>query len=193
MKKITLGPETYVYPKPAFLIGSRVDKNPNFMAVAWSGIVNSDPPMISVSIRPQRFTLKGIEQNGTFSVNIPSESQMVETDYCGIYSGHREDKNRVCGFTVFYGKLETAPLIEEFPVNIECKVVHEQKLGTHIMYIGQIEEIHASEDVLTNGLPDVQKIRPIIYSSGAEKSYHGLGSKLGPAHRIGMQLKESGK
>ena len=191
MKKVTLGPETYVYPKPAFLIGSKVDENANFMAVAWSGIVNSEPPMISVSIRPQRFTLKGIKEHGTFSVNVPSEKQMVETDYCGIYSGHREDKNRVCGFTVFYGKLETAPLIEEFPINIECKVAHEQTLGTHIMVIGQIEEIHASEDILTNGLPDVEKIRPIIYSSGADKSYHGLGNKLGPAHRVGMQLKES--
>ncbi|HIJ55386.1 MAG TPA: flavin reductase family protein [Deltaproteobacteria bacterium] len=193
MKKVKLGPETYVYPKPAFLVGSKVDNNPNFMAAAWSGIVNSEPPMISVSIRPQRYTLKGIEQNGTFSVNVPSESQMVETDYCGIYSGHREDKNQVCGFTVFYGKLKTAPLIEEFPINIECKVVHEQKLGTHIMFIGQIEEIHASEDVLTNGLPDVRKIKPIIYTTGVERVYYGLGSNLGPAHRVGMQLKESEK
>ncbi len=193
MKKVTLGPETYVYPKPAFLVGSKVDNNPTFMAVAWCGIVNSEPPMISVSIRPQRFTLKGIKEHGTFSVNVPSEKQMVETDYCGIYSGHREDKTRVCGFTIFYGKLETAPLIEEFPVNIECKVVHEQKLGSHIIYIGEIKEIHASEDILTNGLPDVEKIRPIIYSSGADKSYHGLGNKLGPAHRVGMQLKESEK
>ena len=119
MKKVTLGPETYVYPKPTFLVGSKVDNNPNFMAVAWSGIVNSEPPMISVSIRPQRFTLKGIKEHGTFSVNIPSENQMVETDYCGIYSGHREDKNRVCGFSVFYGKLETAPLIEE---NVQYKI-----------------------------------------------------------------------
>ena len=193
MKKVTLGPETYIYPKPTFLVGSKVDDKPNFMAVAWSGIVNSEPPMISVSIRPQRFTLKGIKQNGTFSVNIPSENQMVETDYCGIYSGHREDKNRVCGFTVFYGKLETAPLIEEFPVNIECEVAHEQNLGSHIIYIGEIKEIHASEDVLTNGLPDAKKIKPIIYGSGADRAYYGLGSKLGPAHRAGMQLKESKK
>ena len=191
MKKVTLGPETYIYPKPTFLVGSKVDEKANFMAVAWSGIVNSEPPMISVSIRPQRFTLKGIEQNGTFSVNIPSESHMVKTDYCGIYSGHREDKNQVCKFTVFYGKLETAPLIEEFPLNLECKVVHEQKLGTHIMFIGQIVEIHASEDILTDGLPDVRKIKPIIYTSGLERTYYGLGSNLGPAHRVGMQLKET--
>ena len=190
MKKITLGPETYIYPKPAFLIGADVVGKANFMAAAWCGIVNSEPPMISVSIRPQRHTIKGVRQNKTFSVNIPSENQMKEMDYCGIYSGAREDKNKICGFTVFYGKLDTAPLIEECPVNMECKVVHEIELGTHFIFIGQIEEIYASENVLTNGLPDVEKVRPIIYSSGAERIYHGLGDRLGPAHKSGMALKK---
>lgn len=190
MKKVTLGPETYVYPKPAFLIGANVDGEPNYMAAAWCGILNSEPPMIGVGIRPQRHTLKGVQKNQTFSVNIPSESQMVETDYCGIYSGAREDKNTVCGFKTFYGKLETAPLIEQFPINIECKVVQELKLGTHILVIGSVEETHASEDILTNGLPDVEKLKPIIYSSGAERRYHGLGECLGQAHRAGMKLKK---
>ena len=190
MKKVTLGPETHIFPKPAFLIGANVNGKANFMTAAWSGIVNSEPPMISVSIRPQRHTIKGIRQNGTFSVNVPSEDQMKETDYCGIYSGTREDKNRTCGFSIFYGKLDTAPLIEQCPVNLECRVVHELKLGTHYIFIGQIEEIHASENVLTNGLPDVEKVRPLIYSSGAQKVYHGLGDLLGSAHKIGMDLKK---
>ena len=189
MKKVTIGPETFVYPKPAFLIGAKVNGSANFMTAAWSGIVNSEPPMISVSIRPQRHTIKGVRANGTFSVNVPAENQMKEMDYCGIYSGVREDKNKVCGFTVFYGKLDTAPMIEQCPVTLECSVVHELELGTHFIFIGEIKEIHASEDVLTNGLPDVEKIRPIIYSSGAEKLYHGLGKRLGPAHKAGMELK----
>jgi flavin reductase (DIM6/NTAB) family NADH-FMN oxidoreductase RutF len=190
MKKVTLGPETYVYPKPAFLIGANVNEKPNFMAAAWCGILNSEPPMIGVGIRPQRHTFKGVQQNSTFSVNVPSVNQMKEMDYCGIYSGVKEDKNKICGFTIFYGKLETAPLIEQFPVNLECKVVQELKLGSHFLFVGQIEEIHASEDALTNGLPDVEKIKPIIYSSGAEKMYHGLGERIGPAHRAGMELKK---
>ena len=190
MTKIALGPETYIYPKPAFLIGANVDGKANFMAAAWCGIVNSEPPMLSVSIRPQRHTIKGVRQNGTFSVNIPAENQMQAMDYCGIYSGAREDKNRTCGFTVFFGKLQTAPLIAECPVNLECRVVQELKLGTHFVFIGQIEEVHASENVLTNGLPDVEKIRPIIYSTGAERIYHGLGNRLGPAHKAGMALKK---
>jgi len=190
MKKVTLGPETYVYPKPAFLIGANVNEKANFMAAAWCGIVNSEPPMISVSIRPQRHTIRGVRQNGTFSVNVPSEDQMTEMDYCGIYSGAREDKNSVCGFSVFYGKLDTAPMIEQCPVNLECSVVHELELGTHFIFIGEIKEIHASGDILTNGLPDVEKIRPIIYSSGAQRVYHGLGKRLGPAHKTGMALKK---
>jgi flavin reductase (DIM6/NTAB) family NADH-FMN oxidoreductase RutF len=190
MNKVILDPETYIYPKPAFLVGANVNGDANFMAVAWSGIVNSEPPMISVSIRPQRHTIKGIRQNRTFSVNVPSESQMKEMDYCGIYSGAREDKNKICGFTVFYGKLDTAPFIEQCPVGLACKVVHELELGTHFMFIGRIEEIHASDSALTNGLPDVDKIRPIVYSSGAQRVYHGLGKKLGPAHKSGMELKK---
>ena len=190
MKKVTLGPETFIYPKPAFLIGANVNGKANFMTAAWSGIVNSEPPMISVSIRPQRHTIKGVRANGTFSVNIPAEDQIKEMDYCGIYSGLREDKNTVCGFTVFYGKLDTAPMIEQCPVSLECSVVHELELGTHFIFIGEIKEIHASEAVLTNGLPDVEKIRPIIYSHGAENLYHGLGKRLGPAHKAGMALKD---
>ena len=190
MKKVTLGPETYIYPKPAFLIGANVGEKANFMAAAWCGIVNSEPPMISVAIRPQRHTIKGVRQNATFSVNVPAENQMREMDYCGIYSGARGDKNAVCGFTVFYGKLKSAPLIEQCPVNIECQVVHELKLGSHVLFIGEIKEIHASENVLTNGLPDVEKIRPIIYSTGAQRVYHGLGSPLGISHKAGMELKK---
>jgi len=190
MKKVTLGPETYIYPKPAFLIGANVDGRANFLTAAWCGIVNSEPPMISVSIRPSRFTIKGVRQNETFSVNIPSESQVKEMDYCGNFSGAREDKNAVCGFTVFYGKLKSAPLIEQCPVNIECNVVHVLKLGTHFLFVGQIEEIHASEEVLTKGRPDGEKIRPIIYCTGLERAYYGLGEKLGLAHRIGLELKK---
>ena len=188
-------PETVFFPEITFLIGSKVDNKPNFMAVALGGIVNAEPRLFSISIRPQRYTVKGIVQNGTFSVNLPSQSQLVETDYCGLYSGRREDKAQVCGFKVFYGKLKTAPLIEEFPINLECKVVHEQKLGTHIMYIGQIEETYASEDVLTNGLPDVEKIKPITHTAGigVEMAYYEMGSKLGLSFQAGKILKESEK
>ncbi len=131
MSKVLLGPTTLVLPTPAFLIGSSVDGKPNFMAAAWSGVVNSDPPMISVAIRPGRHTHRGISQNSAFSVNVPSVDLTRETDYCGIRSGAKVDKVAVCKFKIFYGKLATAPLIEQCPLNLECRVVQTLELGSH--------------------------------------------------------------
>ncbi len=191
MKKIKLGPQTLVYPMPAFLIGADVSGKPNFMTAAWSGIAASTPPMISVSLQHHRHTLKGIRENGTFSVNVPSSALIKETDHCGIYSGAKEDKVRTCGFSVFYGKLQNAPLIEQCPVNLECKVVHLIYLGSHMLVVGQIEEVHISENCMSEDGPDPLKIDPLVYVSGAEKYYCRLGDIVGPAFKIGVQLKKS--
>ena len=190
MKKATLGPQTLLYPMPAFLIGADVGGRPNFMAAAWSGIANSDPPMVSVAVQHHRFTLKGIKENNTFSLNVPPVNLVKETDYCGIISGSKDDKTVTCGFTAFYGKLKTAPLIEECPVNLECKVVHILNLGSHSFVIGQIEEVHVSEECLTDGQPDVSKINPLIFVVGLNKSYHALGKFVAQAFSIGMELKK---
>jgi len=104
MAKVALGARTLLLPLPSVLVGADVDGKPNFSAYAWCGIVNSRPPMLSVSFRPQRLTLKGVKQNGTFSVNIPSVDQVKETDYCGTFSGRDRDKVADCKFTVFTGK-----------------------------------------------------------------------------------------
>ncbi len=190
MKKIALGPQTLVYPMPAFLVGANIGEKPNFMAAAWSGIANSTPPMITVALQHHRYTLKGIREHGTFSVNVPQTSQVRETDYCGIVTGAKEDKTAACNFTVFYGKLKTAPLIEQCPVNLECKVVHTLNLGSHTLVIGQIEDVYVSEECLTNGEPDPHKIDPLIYVTGADKAYHGMGQAVGPAFKIGMEIKK---
>ena len=131
MRKITIGPQTLIYPMPAFLIGANVAGKANFMTAAWSGIANSNPPMVTVAFQHHRHTYKGVKENGTFSINVPTEEQVKETDYCGIVSGTKQDKTGDCGFTVFYGQLKTAPLIEQCPVNLECKVVHILNLGSH--------------------------------------------------------------
>ena len=190
MKKITVGPQTLVYPMPAFLIGAKVGEKPNFMTAAWSGIACSTPPMITVALQHHRYTLKGIKENGTFSVNVPNAKQVKETDYCGIVSGTKEDKVRACNFSVFYGRLNNAPLIEQCPVNLECKVVHMLNLGSHALIIGQIEEVHVSEECITDGEPDPRKIDPIMYITGAHKSYFKLGVPVGPAFKIGMEMKK---
>jgi len=188
MKKITIGPTTLLYPKPALLIGANVDGKPNFMTVAWAGIANLKPPMLNVAIRRERYTYKGIEENKTFSVNIPSEDLVTETDYCGLVSGKKYDKVAACGFNVFYGKLKTAPLIDQCPVNLECSLVQEMEFSTHVLCIGQIEEIHVNDNCLTDGKPDVEKIRPLMFSSGVEYAYFGMGTKLAQGFRVGKKL-----
>lgn len=190
MAKLTMGPQTLIYPMPALLVGANVDEKPNFLTVAWSGIANGEPPMISIAIRHIRHTLRGIRQNLTFSVNVPSTDLVEETDYCGIISGSKANKAEVCCFSVFYGKLKNAPLIEQCPINLECKVVHILDLGSHSLIIGKIEETHVSQDCLTEGSPDVDKIRPFIFTeSPATSHYQAFGAVIAKAFSIGKKLK----
>lgn len=188
MGKVALGPQTLVYPMPALLVGANVDGKPNFMAVAWGGIACSDPPMLSVALRHIRHTLKGIRQNQTFSVNVPSVEQAKETDHCGMVSGSKVDKVRACHFDIFYGKLGNAPLVGQCPVNLECKVVQILNLGSHALVIGRIEETYVSEECLTEGRPDVDKIRPLTYVTAPAARYQGLGEVVGKAWSVGRRL-----
>jgi len=189
MGKIVMGPQTLVYPMSALLVGVNIDDKPNFMTVAWGGIANDEPPMISLAIRHTRHTLKGIRQRGTFSVNIPSADMVKEVDYCGIASGSKVDKAETCRFKVFYGKLGDAPLIEQCPVNLECNVVHILDLGSHALVIGKIEETHVSQSCLTDGKPDVDKIQPITYVTSPDTRYQALGEVLAKAFSVGRELK----
>jgi flavin reductase (DIM6/NTAB) family NADH-FMN oxidoreductase RutF len=184
MKKVKLGPETLLYPMPAILVGALVDDKPNFMTAAWCGIVASTPPAISVAIRPARYTLDGIKATGTFSINVPSTDLVQKVDYCGIYSGRKQDKSHV--FEVHYGDLQTAPLIKECPVNLECEVIHQLDLNSHFLLIGEIRQTFVMENCLSDGKPDAVKINPLIYSTGTQQ-YHHLGKVVGKAFSIGKK------
>ncbi len=188
MPKISMGPQILFYPAPALLIGANVAGKPNFTTISWGGVACSKPPMVSIAIRPQRYNFDGMRQNGTFSVNIPSSDLVKETDYCGITSGSRVDKVEVCRFKVFYGKLETAPMIEQCPVNLECKVMHILNLRSHSLFIGQIEETYVSDTCLTDGKPDVQKIKPMVYGVGWHQ-YLAFGPVIAQAMSIGKELR----
>ena len=189
MSKILMGPQTLIYPMPSLLVGANIDDKPNFMTVAWGGIANGEPPMISVAIRHNRYTHQGISQNLTFSVNVPSTDLVREVDYCGLVSGAKTNKAEVCQFKVFYGKLNNAPLIEQCPINLECKVVHILNLGSHSLIVGRVEETYVSDSCLTNGKPDVNKIKPIIYAIDPVRQYLALGQVIAKAYSIGQELK----
>ena len=184
MSKTKLGPSTFLYPKPTLLVGAMVNGKPNFMTASWSGIACHNPPVISVAIRPERYTYNGIIEHGTFSINVPSSDIVEKVDFCGIYSGRDTDKTKL--FNVFYGKLKNVPLIEECPLNLECKVIHTVEIGTHTLFIGEIMETHANEDCLTNGKPDIKKIDPIIYATGT-RQYYNIGNEIGKAYKIGSK------
>ena len=184
MDKISIGPRPFLMPMPAVLIGANVGGKPNYMAVAWAGVACMDPPMIAIAINKIRHTEKGILENKTFSVNIPSASNAVELDYCGITSGSKVDKSTV--FESFYGKLKTAPLIKDFPVNIECKLRNTLELGSHNLHVGEIIDIHAAKESMTGEVLDPSKIDPIVFAS---QTYYHIGGIVGKAFSIGKGYK----
>ena len=189
MSKIPTGPKTLIYPLPIVLVGANVNDKPNFMAVGACGIANAEPPMISVAIRHNRYTDRGIRQNMTFSVNLPSRDMVKETDYCGIVSGAKVNKVEACQFRIFYGKLENAPLIEQCPINIECKVAHILDLGSHSLVIGRIVESYTSDNCLTEGKADINKIQPLAWVRQPSLQYYALGEVVAKSHSVGRELK----
>lgn len=185
MNKTKLGPSTIMFPYPTVLVGAIVNGKPNFMTASWVGIACSNPPAISVAIRKERYTYNGVIEHNAFSINVPDTSLAEKTDFCGIYSGRDNDKTKL--FNIFYGKIDTAPLIDECPLNLECKVIHTVKIGTHTLFIGEIMEVHTDTDCMTNGKPDIKKIDPIIYATGT-RQYHKVGDEIGRAYKIGSTV-----
>ena len=184
MSKTKLGPQTLLYPMPAVLVGSVVDGKPNFMTAAWCGIACMKPPALSVAINHTRHTLKGIQEENAFSINVPSTELVKDVDFCGIYSGKKKDKSGM--FDVFYGDLETAPLIRECPINLECKLTHSLDLGSHSLVVGEIIETHVDEDCLTDGKPDPEKIDPLIFLPAVQR-YGKLGELIAKAFQVGKE------
>lgn len=188
MAKVALPVDRYMYPRPTLLVGANVDDKPNFMTVGGGGVVNGKPPMVGVPIQHQHYTLKGIRQNMTFSVNTPSVAQVKEVDYCGIVSGRTADKVADCGFKVFYGTLNSAPMIEQCPLNLECRVLHILNLGRHAFVIGQVEGSYITEDCISADKPDTDKIKPMIFNMETSV-YLSFGETVAKAYKVGRDLK----
>lgn len=187
MEKIQIGNKGYLYPNPIVLVGANVNGKPNYLNVSYCGIVNRVPAMISISLNRTHYTCEGIKQNKSFSINIPSSEMLRITDYCGIVSGKDVDKSQF--FDTFYGNLNNAPMIKECPINMECKVIQELDLGgTNIIIIGEILQTYSEEKYLTNNIPDLKKINPILLSI-YEFNYYSVGEKIGKAWEVGKSIK----
>ena len=190
MKK-SLPPATIVHPHPVLIVGTYDEKEkPNIMAAAWGGICCSKPPCVAVSLRKATYSYGCIRARKAFTVNIPGEKHVVEADYAGMVSGRDTDKFEAAGLTPVKSVLVAAPYVEEFPFALECRLLHEHEIGLHTQFIGEIVGIKSSEEVLgANGLPAMEKVRPVLFGSGGSSAYFGMGEKLGDAFSIGASLK----
>lgn len=187
VEKIRMGSKGYLYPNPIVLVGTKVNGKANYLNVSYCGIVNRIPAMISISLNRSHYSCDGIKQNKTFSINIPSLEMLEITDYCGIASGKDVDKSKF--FNTFYGELKDAPMIQECPINMECKVVQELDLGgTNIIIIGEVIETYSEEKYLINNIPNLKKINPILLSID-EFNYYSVGEKVGKAWDAGKNIK----
>jgi flavin reductase (DIM6/NTAB) family NADH-FMN oxidoreductase RutF len=185
MDKITLGPMPYMSVMPVILVGANVEGKANYMTAAWATVACMSPPMVCVAINKSRYTARGIDENKTFSLNIPTAKQVISADYCGLVSGSQEDKSTV--FRSFYGNLRTAPMAEECPVNIECTLFSSVDCGSHVLTIGKVEEIHIDKSQVTDGKPDIAKIHPMVY---AQATYWECGKQIEKAFSVGRKYQK---
>lgn len=171
-------PGNMLYPLPAVLVSvaDREGKT-NLFTVAWAGTVCSDPPMVSISVRPERYSYHMIEETGEFVVNLTTEALACATDYCGVKSGRDVDKWSAMKLTPLKGGHVQAPMVAESPVNLECRVTRKLELGTHHMFLAEVLAVHVDETYMDeNGSFRLNAARPLVYSHGR---YLGIGRELG--------------
>lgn len=190
MKK-SLGPRTLIYPTPVWVVGT-YDKEgkPNAMTIAWGGICCSKPPCVAVSLRSATYSYGNIMERKAFTLNVPSEAYVKETDYFGLVSGRNADKFSATGLTPVKSDLVDAPYLKEFPLVLECKVIHTFEIGLHTQFIGEVIDVKADEAVLgEQGIPDIGKVKPFVFSPEI-RSYHAIGDRIGNAFSEGKKFRK---
>ena len=184
MSKVRIGNNVSI-PMPVVLVGAIVQGKANFMAVGWISRVNSNPPMIAVGIGKAKYTQGGIQEHKTFSVCFPGTDLIAKTDYCGIVSGREKDKSLI--FKIFYGETQTAPMIEECPLCLECRLVQNLELPTSTLFVGEIAGAYCEERYLTNGNPDYRKMNAFLLTM-PDNVYWSIGAEVGNALSDGKNL-----
>ena len=167
-----------LYPLPAVMVScQRGDEKPNIITVAWTGTICSDPAMVYISVRPERYSYSIIRESGEFVINLTTEKLARATDICGVKSGRDIDKFREMNLTPVPSKYVAAPSIAESPVNIECRVKQIIPLGTHDMFIAEVLGVTADKDYMEEeGHFDLSASGPLVYSHGG---YYRQGRKIG--------------
>lgn len=186
--KIVWKPSTLLYPLPVVMVSCQYGVSlPNIITIAWTGTICSAPPMVSISVRPERYSHELIARAQEFVVNVPSVAQAWATDYCGVVSGRSVDKFAKTGLTPGPSTTVSAPIITECPLNIECRVQKTMELGTHTIFMADVVGVQATADLMTadNRLA-LEKAGLITYAHG---HYYALGRSLG---HFGFSVKKKG-
>ncbi len=183
-KKAKLGSIPLIYPIPIILAGAMVQNKPNFETIGDVGILGIKPPIVFLSSGNTHYTNEGILENQTFSINFPPTSLLAETDYCGVVSGRNHDKSKL--FTVFFGELGTAPMINECPVNLECKVIKEFSIQHRQVFIGDVIQTYVNKELLYENnlkqrIKEMKYFDPIIYS--LDNKYYRIGEAIGEGYQ----------
>ena len=188
MAKELWKPGNMLYPLPVVMV-SMADKNgkTNIITIAWAGTVCTNPPMVSISVRPERYSYPILKETGEFVINLTTKELAFATDYCGVKSGRDVDKFKEMKLTPLKAKEVMAPLIQESPVNLECRVREILPLGSHHMFLADVVAVHADEKYMDEKHKfHLEKAEPIVYSHGA---YLACGEQIGT---FGYSVKKKG-
>ncbi len=188
MSKKVWKPGTFIYPIPAVLVTTGDMKNSNILTIAWTGILNTNPATVYISVRPERYSYNIIKENKEFAINLTTKKLAYATDWCGVRSGAKFDKFKEMHLTKEKANFIKAPLIKESPVSIECKVIEEKDMGSHTMFVAEILSIDADEKYIDEkGAFDISKCDLIAYANGG---YYSLGKKVG---KFGFSVRKKHK
>lgn len=189
--KKNLGAIPSLYPLPFVLCGTYdAQGRPNLAAVAWAGMCCGTPPALQISLRKSRYSYASILEKRCFSVNIPSEPYAEHADFCGIVSGRDVDKFAVLKLTPERGSFVDAPLVSEFPICLECRLLHVLEVGSHDLLVGEILASWVSEEcVEKEGSPNPTKVNPISFAP-VDGLYYTMGYSIGRAFNIGKKYRQ---
>ncbi len=177
MSKISWKGSTLLGPVPPALISCGTLDAPNVLTVAWTGIVNTQPPMTYISVRPERFSYPLIEHTGEFAINLPTVALARAVDFCGVKSGRELDKFAACGLTAEPASQLSAPLVAESPLSLECRVTQKLELGSHHMFLAEIVAVSVDPALLDqNGKLCLERAGLLAFAHG---SYYELGKQIG--------------
>lgn len=188
MSKVQWKSGTFIYPIPAVMVSCGTMEESNIITVAWTGILNTNPAMCYISVRPERYSHDIIKENGEFAINLTTRQLAYATDWCGVKSGRDVDKFKEMKLTKERANIIKAPLIKECPVSVECKVKEIVPLGSHDMFVAEIVAIDADEKYIDEkGAFDIGKCDLIAYANGG---YYPLESKIG---KFGYSVQKKSK